>query len=37
MKRIFLNLVAIGAVMSSRPDLVYGAPDYRGARTEELV
>ncbi len=32
-----LTALVIGAVMSSRPDLVYGAPDYRGARTEELV
>jgi cobalt/nickel transport system permease protein len=27
----------VGAVMASRPDLVYGAPEYRGRRTEELV
>ncbi len=32
-----LTALIVGAVMSSRPDLVYGAPDYRGARTEELV
>lgn len=32
-----LTALVIGAVMSSRPDLVYGAPDYLGARTEELV
>ncbi len=33
----FLTALIVGAVMSSRPDLVYGAPDYRGGRTEELV
>jgi cobalt/nickel transport system permease protein len=32
-----LTGLVVGAVMSSRPDLVYGAPDYTGARTEELV
>ncbi len=32
-----LTALVVGAVMSSRPDLVYGAPDYRGERTEELV
>jgi cobalt/nickel transport system permease protein len=32
-----LTALIIGAVMSSRSDLVYGAPDYQGARTEELV
>lgn len=32
-----LTALVIGAVMSSRPDLVYGAPAYRGERTEELV
>ncbi len=33
----FLTALIVGSVMSSRPDLVYGAPDYRGSRTEELV
>jgi cobalt/nickel transport system permease protein len=32
-----LTGLVVAAVMSSRPDLVYGAPDYTGARTEELV
>lgn len=32
-----LTALVVGAVMTSRPDLVYGAPDYRGERTEELV
>ncbi len=33
----FLTALIVGAVMSSRPDLVYGAPDYQDGRTEELV
>ena len=32
-----LTALVIGAVMSSRPDLVYGAPAYAGDRTEALV
>ena len=32
-----LTGLVIGAVLQSRPDLVYGAPDYVGGRTEELV
>jgi cobalt/nickel transport system permease protein len=32
-----LTALVVGAVMSARPDLVYGAPTYAGARTEELV
>jgi len=32
-----LTSLVVGAVMTSRSDLVYGAPDYRGDRTEELV
>ncbi len=32
-----LTALVIGAVMTSRPDLVYGAPDYVGERSEELV
>lgn len=31
-----LTGLVIGAVMRSRPDLVYGAPDYTGKRTESL-
>lgn len=29
--------VVVAAVLRSRPDLVYGAPDFQGQRTEELV
>lgn len=29
--------LVVAAVMRSRPDLVYGAPDFQGQRTEELV
>lgn len=29
--------IVVAAVLRSRPDLVYGAPDYRGRRSEELV
>lgn len=32
-----LTALVVGAVMSARPDLVYGAPSYAGSRTEELV
>ena len=32
-----LTALVVGAVMASRPDLVYGNPSYRGARTEVLV
>ncbi|HEX9855525.1 MAG TPA: energy-coupling factor ABC transporter permease [Acidimicrobiia bacterium] len=32
-----LTLLVVSAVVSSRPDLVYGAPTYVGARTEELI
>lgn len=32
-----LTALVVGAVMASRPDLVYGAPGYQGDRTEELV
>ncbi len=32
-----LTGLVIGAVIRARPDLVYGAPDYEGGRTEELV
>lgn len=32
-----LTGLVVGAVMASRPDLVYGAPGYQGDRTEELV
>jgi len=32
-----LTGLVIGTVVRSRPDLVYGAPDYEGGRTEELV
>lgn len=32
-----LTALVVGAVMSARPDLVYGAPTYAGGRTEELV
>lgn len=32
-----LTALVVGAVMRARPDLVYGAPEYVGRRTEELV
>jgi cobalt/nickel transport system permease protein len=32
-----ITFFVILAVVQSRPDLVYGAPDYTGLRTEELV
>lgn len=32
-----LTALVVGAVLRSRPDLVYGAPGYTGRRTEELV
>lgn len=32
-----LTMLVIGAVMGTRPDLVYGAPAYIGDRTEELI
>ncbi len=32
-----LTALVIGSVMSSRADIVYGAPAYAGVRTEELV
>ena len=32
-----LTGIVLGAVVRSRPDLVYGAPAYAGQRTEELV
>jgi cobalt/nickel transport system permease protein len=32
-----ITAMVIGAVVRSRPDLVYGAPAYTGARTEALV
>jgi cobalt/nickel transport system permease protein len=32
-----ITFLVVGAVMSSRPDLVYGAPSFTGQRTEELV
>jgi cobalt/nickel transport system permease protein len=32
-----ITLLVIGAVMRSRPDLVYGSPTYGGLRSEELV
>ena len=32
-----LTALVIGAVMTARPDLVYGNPSYRGERTEVLV
>ncbi|CAN5342178.1 MAG: energy-coupling factor ABC transporter permease [Acidimicrobiia bacterium] len=32
-----LTAMVIGAVMASRPDLVYGGPRYQGNRTEALV
>ena len=32
-----LTALVIGAVMTARPDLVYGNPSYQGERTEVLV
>jgi cobalt/nickel transport system permease protein len=32
-----ITALVVGAVVRSRPDLVYGAPDYAGERTEVLV
>ncbi len=32
-----ITAMVIGAVIRSRPDLVYGAPDYTGVRTEVLT
>ena len=32
-----ITYLVIGAVMRSRPDLVYGSPTFRGLRSEELV
>ncbi len=32
-----ITAMVIGAVIRSRPDLVYGAPDYTGVRTEVLI
>ena len=32
-----ITAAVIGTVVASRPDLVYGAPSYVGARTEDLV
>ena len=32
----FITAVVVSAVMRSRPDLVYGAPNYAGERTEAL-
>ena len=32
-----ITFLVVGAVIRSRPDLVYGAPTYTGRRTEELV
>ena len=32
-----LTGLVVGAVMRNRPDLVYGAPEYRGGRTEALA
>lgn len=32
-----ITAMVIGAVVSSRPDLVYGAPKYQGRRTEALT
>lgn len=32
-----ITAMVIGAVVRSRPDLVYGAPDYTGVRTEVLA
>jgi cobalt/nickel transport system permease protein len=32
-----ITAMVIGAVVRSRPDLVYGAPDYTGVRTEVLT
>lgn len=33
----FITAMVIGAVMRSRPDLVYGAPEYAGDRTEAVA
>lgn len=33
----FITALVVAAVARSRPDLVYGAPDYAGARTEALA
>lgn len=32
-----ITFLVVGAVMRSRPDLVYGSPTFIGSRTEELV
>jgi cobalt/nickel transport system permease protein len=32
-----ITFLVVGAVMRSRPDLVYGAPTYTGRRSEELL
>ena len=32
----FITAMVIGSVVRSRPDLVYGAPEYTGVRTEVL-
>jgi cobalt/nickel transport system permease protein len=32
-----LTALVVGAVLASRPDIVYGAPDYAGVRTEALT
>ncbi|RPI22616.1 MAG: cobalamin biosynthesis protein CbiM [Actinobacteria bacterium] len=32
-----ITFFVVGAVMRSRPDLVYGAPSFSGSRSEELV
>ena len=32
-----ITALVVGAVMRSRPDLVYGAPDYAGARSEAAL
>lgn len=32
-----ITFLVVGAVIGSRPDLVYGAPSFAGQRTEELV
>jgi cobalt/nickel transport system permease protein len=33
----FITALVVGAVVRSRPDLVYGAPEYAGDRTEALA
>jgi cobalt/nickel transport system permease protein len=33
----FITAMIVGSVVRSRPDLVYGAPDYQGLRTEALA